>query len=434
MKRIVKILAVTLSLVLLAVSLAACRGASAYEIAVKNGFTGTEAEWVRSLQGANGKNYDGNAYDLYLDAKEHDGFTGTFGEFITRYFAGSDVAATDVIAKCMLSTVSLNVVSSGTLGSMKTYAGSGVIYSIDKTLGNAYIITNHHIAYPTENLASRITAFLFGSEYKNDAINCTYIGGSANYDVAVLKITHSSVIRNSNAIAATFGDSNEISLGQTIYAIGNDDGEGISVTKGILSVDSEQITLKSEVLGSTFKIREFRHDAATAPGISGGGIYDAEGKLIGIANAKTVEEEIEGMSYGIPSSAAKRLVEKIIRECNGSTATRVTIPTFNVEIAAAESKGYYNPDKAKAEIIEEVVISEVYSNAPSAVRSALYRNDIILSVSANGETKEVTRVFHVTDFILGLSVGDVFTLKINRSGTERTATILITANMMATLL
>ena len=144
MKRIVKILAVTLSLVLLAVSLAACRGASAYEIAVKNGFTGTEAEWVRSLQGANGKNYDGNAYDLYLDAKEHDGFTGTFGDFITRYFAGSDVAATDVIAKCMLSTVSLNVVSSGTLGSMKTYAGSGVIYSIDKTLGNAYIITNHH--------------------------------------------------------------------------------------------------------------------------------------------------------------------------------------------------------------------------------------------------------------------------------------------------
>lgn len=434
MNRLTKILALALSILMVAVFATACSGASAYEIAVRNGFTGTETEWLQSLKGASGKNYDGDAYDLYLNAKEHDGFEGTFGDFITQYFAGSEYASIDVVAKCMLSAVSINVVSSGSLGSMKTYAGSGVIYSIDKAAGDAYIITNHHIAYPTENLASRITAFLFGSEYKNDSINCTYVGGSANYDIAILKVTGSSVIRNSNAVAATFGDSDDLSLGQTIYAIGNDDGKGISVTKGILSVDSEEITLKSEALGSTFQIREFRHDAATAPGISGGGIFDSSGKLIGIANAKTVEEEIEGMSYGIPSSVVKRLAEKIVRDCNGTTTTNITRPNLRVTVGAASSKGIYNSDKMRAEIIEEVVISKIEDNAPMSVKSALSVNDIILSVSCSGETKQITRAFQVTDFTLGLSVGDVLTMKIIRNGAERTVSITITSGMMTRVL
>ena len=437
MKKSLKLIAVIIALSIVAVFACACRGASAYEIAVKNGFSGTEAEWVESLKGADGKNYDGTAYDLYQEAVEHGGYEGTFTEFIAQYFAKSDAAETDVIARTLFSAVSIRTaVASSAFGtSVKTYMGSGVVYSIDKTLGNAYIITNYHVVHNVvaSTYDSHIYAFFYGNEYQNGAMECEYVGGSTLYDLALLKVTGSDVVKNSNARAATFGDSEDLSPGQTVYAVGNDDGDGISVTKGILSVDSEEITLQSEKLGTTFKIREFRHDAATALGISGGGIYDAQGKLIGIANAKTVEEETEGMSYGIPGTVTERVLKKIMHYCDGKTATEIKKPMLGITVSANESKGVYNAEKARAEIVEEVTVAEISSSASNAVRAALNVGDVILSLSSSDSERTVTRVYQVPDFVLSLFPGDVLSIKVLRGGEEKTVRITITESMMTTV-
>ena len=436
-KKLIKIVSIILIISLVSVFAAACRGASAYEIAVRNGFSGTESEWVDSLKGSDGKNYQGTAYDLYTEAVSHGGFDGTFTEFIARYLVGSPIYETDVIAGTLFSAVSIrmSIPKNSYSSSASLYMGSGVVYSIDKTLGNAYIITNEHVVYPAVAAGgtSKIYACFYGNEYQDGVMECEYVGGSVLYDIALLKVTGSNVVKNSNAVAASFGDSEELCPGQTVYAVGNDDGDGISVTKGIISVDSEEITLKSDKLGTTFKIREIRHDAATALGISGGGIYDSDGKLIAIANAKTVEEETEGMSYGIPGTVAKRVIDKILHYCDGKTATAIKKPMLGITISANESKGVYNAEKGRAEIVEEVVITEVSSSASNAVKAALRVGDRVLSVSCGEEERTVTRVFQIPDFVLSLYPGDVVTFKVVRDGAERTVNITIVETMMKTV-
>ncbi len=78
-------------------------------------------------------------------------------------------------------------------------AGSGVIYRIDED-GSAYVITNHHVVYENDSTAENhisndISIFLYGMEGSNYAIPAVYVGGSQNYDIAVLKIENNSILK-----------------------------------------------------------------------------------------------------------------------------------------------------------------------------------------------------------------------------------------------
>ena len=119
----------------------------------------------------------------------------------------------------------------------KTSAGSGVIYKIDKNNGNAYIITNYHVVYNsqsnTENgISNNIKVYLYGQENEAYAIPATYVGGSMNYDLAILKVEGSRVLAESNAVAVTFADSNDVSVLDQAIAVGNPEALGISATLG----------------------------------------------------------------------------------------------------------------------------------------------------------------------------------------------------------
>ena len=445
MKKSIRIVAIIMIVCVAAIALSACRGASAYEIAVKNGYEGTEQQWLATLVGKNGNNgkdgkdgkdYEGayDAYDLYLTAVESGEFTGTFGEFIETYFSGTEAASTSVIAKCMTSSCSVIASSPISPSGSTTYAsaGSGIVYSIDKESGTAYFVTNYHVVYNSKSplanhIAENIRVFFYENQYKSGAITCEYVGGSILYDLAVLKVTNSDIVKNSTATAVTFADSEDLTLGETVYAIGNSEAEGISVTKGILSVESEYIKLSSDEIG-TFEIRVLRYDAAVSPGNSGGGVFDAQGDLVAICNSKTSKEDTEGMNYGIPANVIDRIVGRIRYYCEGTSEYKVKKPLLGVTVSVESSKAIYNTEKARVDIIEEVRVSEI--NEDSSVKGMLEVDDKLLSFTHDGTTSEITSLYQLTDYLLKLYPGDLITLTVMRGGEVKNVEITITQKMM----
>ena len=429
-------------LVALSLALAAgcVRGASAYEIAVRNGFVGTEKEWLATLKGANGLNgkdgEDYKAYDvraIYDAAIESGEFEGTFSEFVAEYFSENPRGTSETIAKGLYSSCMIEARTS--VGSQTGSAGSGVIYYVDKERGDALIITNFHVVYEAEattanHISPEIYTYLYGNKLSSGMIPCKYLGGTTQYDLALLKVENSDIIRNSEIVSAfDFGDSDDLTLGETVYAIGNAEGDGISVTKGIIGVDSEEIQLWSDKLNRSFKMRVFRFDAAISPGNSGGGIFNAKGELLGICNAKTSDTKSDGMGYAIPANVIKSVVEKLYKDCDGETRFDLYKPMIGITIAESVSHAEYNAEKARVDIIADVYIGGVLESC--LYKDRLRENDQIKFYSINGGEKiAVRRYYSTVDAVLGLGVGDTVTLYIVRGGTELEVPITITEQMM----
>ncbi|WP_303834001.1 S1C family serine protease [Ruminococcus flavefaciens] len=184
--------------------------------------------------------------------------------------------------------------------SSATATGTGVVITTD-----GYIVTNAHVIYDTEynaGLASSISVIV-NEEERYDA---EVIGYDTDYDLAVLKINAKDLV------AAEFGNSDELSLGQNVIAIGNPLGFDLmnTVTSGIVSGLNRQITIneKSMTLIQT--------DAAINSGNSGGPLINKYGQVIGINSSKMSasysEASIEGIGFAIPSNEASRIVEDIM--------------------------------------------------------------------------------------------------------------------------
>lgn len=341
---------------------------SAYQVAVENGFQGSEEDWLKSLHGADGK--DGGDLDIeeIYAAAAKNGYEGSFLEFLKEYLSAdiNEDNNTDAIAHNLMSSVKIYSafgntvrVGGGPLATTKTtYAiaqGSGVIYDLNRDAGNAIIITNYHVVYDYESdngVADSIDLYLYGGldgysvtrNYSGEvtaysaggsSIHATFVGGASEYDIAVLEVQGSEVLRNSSAEEAVVGSSDAVVAGEKVFAVGNAEGEGISVTSGAISVDSEYITIQS-ILGETdssgnlkeISYRVMRTDAAINSGNSGGGLYDAQGKLIGITNAKQMDtpnkdgsiHSVDNMGYALPITQVVGVVENGPRQRrNGQT-------------------------------------------------------------------------------------------------------------------
>lgn len=192
--------------------------------------------------------------------------------------------------------------------------GSGVIYSLDKGTGNAYVITNYHVIYSKDQsgkygIASKISLYLYGGYVSTRTISATFCGGDMDKDVAVLRVTGSNVLRDSSARAAQIGNSEILQRGERIYALGNANGEGFSVTGGVVSVPLETITDNLRADNETITLPEIRIDAKINHGNSGGGLFNAKGELVGIVNARNESEVSVG--YAIPTAAVMPVVARI---------------------------------------------------------------------------------------------------------------------------
>ncbi len=312
-------------------------------------------------------------------------------------------------------------------------AGSGVIYQIDKTEGDAFIITNYHVVYDASSntangISNDISIYLYGSEIEEKAIEASYVGGSLYYDIAVLRIEDSEILRESSACAVTVADSDEIVVGDSAIAVGNAQGLGISSTLGVVSVDSEHITMTAADGKTEVSFRVMRVDTAINSGNSGGGLYDDEGRLIGIVNAKIVYEGVENIGYAIPSNVAASIAENIIYYCYGTDTERVQRALLGITVSTSDSKAVFDSETGLLTIEEKVSVYEVTGG--SLADGILQAGDVLVSTTVNGNTTAVTRQYHIIDMMLDVREGDVVTLKILRGGEEQTVSITISKDCL----
>ncbi|MBQ7879340.1 MAG: trypsin-like peptidase domain-containing protein [Clostridia bacterium] len=466
MKKLCKsILSVSLALTTVGsvTALAACddESISAYEIAVENGFVGDEQAWLNSLHGADGEDgADLNINDIYEAAKQQ-GYEGSFMQFLQEYLQ-LDVREnndTEMIAQNVMSVVSVFCgfqkqttyqnkyppfnESSATMVTVS--GGSGVFLELNKNAGNAYIVTNYHVLYQSSaytdsesGISQDIYVYPYGARvgfttgdtngdgYKDsemgdttgDGIRATFVGGAMDYDIAILKVEGSEYLKNCQAIEAKIGDSDDLEVGEKVYAIGNANGEGIAVTSGNVSVDSEYITMSAldgrdenrDGIVDGVSYRVLRTDAAINHGNSGGALFDAQGELIGITNAKNVEDETDNMGYALPITQVERLVENIMD--NGGVLKRAmlgVLPKLNASSAVFEN--------GTLKVVEEVVITDITNGA--AADGKLKYGDIVKSISINGgEAKTITRSFQINDLLLTVRKGDTLRMKVVRESVE----------------
>ena len=439
-----------------------CHADSAYDIAVKNGFQGTEAEWLQSLRGYDGEDgtpgKDLTANELYQTAQEN-GYEGTFLEFCKNILQVEVQTNNDVnqIAQNVTSVVSIYCGFSkvgyysgiggigGLIGGLpqRTYyasAGSGVVLDLDKEEGDALIVTNYHVIYDSNSeqengISNSIYLYPYGAyngfaqqttggyaDIYGDGIQATYLGGAMEYDVAVLKIENSEYIKNHPISEVKLGNSDDVQIGEKVYAIGNPDAAGISVTSGIISVDSEYISMySSDGTYKTVDYRVIRTDAAINSGNSGGALFNADGELIGIVNAKNINLKMDNIGYALPSTQVHQLVDNILdnRALYGDGSARVA--SLGVVVSTTDSGAYFD-EKGVLRIREEMTISRLETTGIGYRTLAV--GDILKGIRiGNGEWFSFTRQYQLWDQLLKVRKGDEVQLKIFRDGTEKLITV-----------
>lgn len=279
-------------------------GKSAYEIAIDNGFVGTEKQWLESLKGQDGQNASSptiveifEQYKLTVDRE------ATFEEFLEQYLTYSLPQVSASIA--LQSVVSIK---SSFFGG--TSAGSGVVYKIDGD--TVYIITNYHVIY-NKDYGGNASSIQVNTYSDSTLVSATLVGGESDNDIAVIKATKTGSL--TDVIEAVIADFSQVEVGQSVIAVGNALGYGISVTSGVVSVKSEYITMDSITHSNrTITIEVMRTDTAINPGNSGGGLFNGFGQLVGICNAKTVSEDVDNMCYAIPVSTAVAIADSVINK------------------------------------------------------------------------------------------------------------------------
>lgn len=311
--------------------------------------------------------------------------------------------------------------------------GAGVIFRLDKEQGGAYVLTNYHVVYNsaanTKNKVSDdISLYLYGQETQAYAIPATYVGGSMTYDLAVLKVEGSDVLRASNAVAATFADSDQVAVLDTVFAVGNPEGKGISATVGHLNVDSENISLTGADDKTTVTLRVMRIDAAVNSGNSGGALFNSRGEVIGIVNAKMASSQADNIGYAIPSNVAKNIAENILYYCDGTDKQSVYRCLIGITVTASASSTVYDTDTGLLSRRETVSVASV--TAGGIADGRIQEGDVILSIQLDGTSHPVNRTYQVVDTMLKARVGSQVTFRVLRDGAEQDVTLTITEDSL----
>ena len=328
------------------------------------------------------------------------------------------------------------------LPSTSTYytTGSGVIYRLEND-GSAFIITNYHVVYDSSSntknkISDKIYVYLYGLESDAYAISASYVGGSANYDIAVLRVEKSEVLAEAMAsgaaAAVTVGNSDDIMPGETTIAVGNPsatDLAGLSVTKGVVSVSSEYITMNTANGSGEVDFRVIRTDAPVNSGNSGGGMYNERGELIGIVNAKVSSSSIENIGYAIPSNVARAIADNVIDYCYGKDCESVMRGLLGITLKTVALSTAYNTETGSIVRTETVAISQV--SAGGLADGILKANDVVKSITVGDRTVKIERSYQLIDAMLDVRVGDKITIVIERSGVEMSVETVITDACLA---
>jgi len=222
---------------------------------------------------------------------------------------GSGLSPVEIIGGVSPSVVSISTTesTSSQFGSFQVPyeaqgAGSGIIFYADDE--KVAIATNAHVV---EGATSINVTF-----DEKTTVGAKIVGTDSSADLAVVSVSRKDLAKKGigTVQTAVFGNSDEMQIGEMVFAIGNALGEGKSATDGIVSAKGKNITVD----GKTLQV--IQTNAAINPGNSGGALVNAAGEVIGINTAKTFSTVAEGIGYAIPSNVLKSAVEKLLE--NGS--------------------------------------------------------------------------------------------------------------------
>ena len=263
--------------------------------------------------------------------------------------------------------------------------------------------------------------------YGDYAIPLEYVSGTITYDIAVLRAKTSDVLAvNENAKAVTLAVNEnakavtlagEYHVGETAIPIGNPEGTGLSVTQGIISTESEYITLSIDDTARSY--RSIRIDTALYSGNSGGGLFNKNGELIGITNAGNQTDQ--NINYAVPLEIVTGVADSVIRYASdGNDATNgVYRLMLGVTVTTQNSKYVYDAASGYGNISEEVVVSTV-NDGSIADQMGLAAGDILTAVVLNGTTYGLNRSFEIENLSLTVRANDIVQFVYTRGGENLT--------------
>lgn len=319
-----------------------------------------------------------------------------------------------VAAKALPSVVSIDVYASssyvnGSYGlssngdsvdSLEVYGlGSGVVLSED-----GYILTNYHVIEGGETF---MINFDESTQYE-----ATLVASDESSDLAVLKVDVTGLT------PITVADSDEISVGEWVMALGSPFGLEKSVSTGIVSALYRSSTMESTT-GVNIYANMIQTDAAINPGNSGGALVNSEGELIGINTLiSSYSGSSSGVGFAIPSNYAINIATQLIEDGVVEHAyLGVTLGT--VDKASAE---YYG-----VEVDSGAYVGSVPSGSP-AETAGIQQGDVITKIDGTAVSTASELIINVRSH----TVGDVVSVEVNRDGETMTFDVTLGSDINST--
>ena len=270
-------------------------------------------------------------------------------------------------------------------------AGSGVVISSD-----GYILTCAHVV----SGASNITVTIGDTDYP-----ATVVGEDDTSDVAVLKIDATDLT------PATVGNSDSLAVGESVLAVGNPLGElGGTVTSGIVSALNRSVTIQGTSSTNTMSLIQM--DASVSPGNSGGGLFNMNGELIGLVNAKSSSSDAEGLGFAIPINDAIKVAQELLE--NGYVTGRPYLGITYLAVTDAQTASQLGVNAYG------VYVVEVVKGGP-AEKAGLQAGDRIVSVDGT----EIASKDDLGTLMQKHAAGDTLSITIAREGQMQTVNVTL---------
>ncbi len=277
---------------------------------------------------------------------------------------------------------------------VQTGSGSGIILTSD-----GYIVTCKHVIDGAETIK-----VILNDDTEHVA---TLVGSDSRSDLAVLKIEATGLS------PATLGDSDMLTVGEDVIAIGNPLGElRGTATSGMISALSREVTVENA------SMTLIQTDAAISPGNSGGGLFNASGSLIGIVNAKASSSGSEGLGFAIPVSSVKTIISNLID--HGYVLGRAYLGVYTQDVTLASDtnssqNGFFGNFFGGTTCVQ---IAQIVSGS-AAETAGLLAGDLILRVDDTTVDSNTT----LAGIIGSFNAGDTAQLTIQRDGKEQTVSV-----------
>ncbi len=304
--------------------------------------------------------------------------------------------------------------------------GTGFIMTSD-----GYIATNHHVVEDATKI--KVTF------YDGTVMQAKLIGSSKMDDLAVIKVSATDLP------AASFGDSDQCYVGQTVYAIGTPAGPdfGWTTTRGIISFKNREVKIYDDTEGTMQKkLRLLQMDANVNPGNSGGPLINAKGEVIGVVSMK-LADGYEGIGFAIPSDGAMEILEAIMEYGNADSINSSLShkrPMLGITGVYVEGGAYYLPNAEGVQLIPEEEINQYaaselihpevsgiyildFAKGMDAV-TKMQKGDVITAA----ESEEIESMNHLMNIINEHYAGDTVTLTVYRGGKYVRVDITLSAN------